>query len=185
MTRMRNVLAAGAAALAACASAPDVRVEYDPAISFDTYRTFAFDSPTGAERAGFAGISRYLAAATRRELEARGLRYQESLPDLLVNFGVNLVEKQSGPAAAPIAGGGYYGYRRGSYSAWNGYPWSDPAMQYTEGTLNIDIVDARRRQLVWEGVVVGVVTTDNLADPRPAVDGAVNAAMQKFPRASK
>jgi hypothetical protein len=58
-------------------------------------------------------------------------------------------------------------------------------MQYTEGTLNIDLVDAKRRQLVWEGVVAGVVTPDKLADPRPAVDAAVKAAMAKFPEPMK
>ena len=184
MTMIRNLFAAAAMALCACASGPDVRVQYDRDAPFDAYRTFAFETPLGTDRTGYGTISRHLAAAARRELEAKGLRYDDVSPDVRVNFSARLAEKVSGSAPAPIAGG-YYGYRRGSYSAWSGYPWSDTAMSYTEGTLNIDIVDTRRKQLVWEGVVVGVVTEAKLADVQDAVDGAVKAALSQYPRASR
>lgn len=44
----------------------------------------------------------------------------------------------------------YYGYRRGYYSPWVGYSYATETTvsQYTEGTFNIDIVDARRQQLI-------------------------------------
>jgi len=184
MSMIRSLFAAGALALGACASGPDVRVQYDREAPFDSYRTFAFESPLGTDRTGYGTISRHLAAAARRELEAKGMRYDDASPDVRVNFSARLAEKVSGSSPAPIAGG-YYGYRRGSYSAWSGYPWSDTTMSYTEGTLNIDIVDTKRKQLVWEGVVVGVVTDSKLADLQGAVDGAVKAALSQYPRAAR
>ena len=183
MSVVRNLFAAGALALGACASTPEVRVQYDKAAPFDSYRSFAFASPLGTESAGYASVSRYLTASARRELEARGMRYDETSPDVRVNFNARLTEKLSG--GTPSIAGGYYGYRRGSYSAWSGYPWSDPAMAYTEGTLNVDIVDTKRRQLVWEGVVVGVVTEAKLADLQASVDGAVKAAFAQYPKTAR
>ena len=53
--------------------------------------------------------------------------------------------------------------------------------QYKEGTLNIDVVDAARRQLVWEGVVTDSVTQKTLDNVQAAVDTAVAAAFSKYP----
>jgi hypothetical protein len=183
--RPRVLFAAGVAAfaLAGCAAGPDVRVEYDKAAPFASYKSFAFESPTGTERAGQPVLSRYLAASTRRELESRGLRYDEKTPDLRVNFNARIADKTSVAAPAPLAAG-YYGYRPGSYSTWSGYPWADTAMSYTEGTLNVDVVDTARKQLVWESVVVGAITDAKLQDLQAAVDGVVKAAFAKYPNAS-
>ena len=171
-----------ALALAGCSAGPEVRVEYDRAAAFDTYKSFAFESPLGTEQAGQAVLSRYLAASTRRELEARGMRYDDARPDVRVNFNAKVASKTSVAAPAPLATG-YYGYRPSSYSTWSGYPWGDTAMSYTEGTLNVDVVDTARRQLVWESVVVGAITDAKLQDLQGAVDGVVKAAFEKFPRA--
>jgi hypothetical protein len=177
----RCLFAVAALVLGACASGPDVRVQYDKAAPFESYRTFAFASPLGTEASGYPAVSRYLTASTRRELESRGMRYDEQSPDVRVNFNAKLAQKVSGASPAPIAGG-YYGYRRGSYSAWSGYPWADTAMSYTEGTLNVDVVDTRRKQLVWEGVVMGVVGEAGVTHMQESVDNAVKAAFAQYPR---
>jgi hypothetical protein len=161
---------------AACASGPQVRVESDATAPFSTYRTFAFQSPLGTDGGSPEhAVSRYLKAATRRELEARGIRYDEAAPDLRVNFNARLSE--TGPSTA--GAGSYYSYRHGYYSAWSAYP-SLEAPQ-TVGTVNIDIVDVKRRQLVWEAIVTGAVTDKTLTDLQPAVDRAVTAAFARFP----
>ena len=185
MTTVRSFVAAAVLALSGCASGPDVRVEYDKSAPFDRYNTFAFETPLGTDLSGYQGaVSRYLTASARRELEERGMRYDAAAPDVRVNFSAKLAEKLSVTAPAPLAGG-YYGYRRGYYSTWSGYPWADTAMQYTEGTLNVDVVDVARKQLVWESVVVGVVTEAKLADLQASIDEAVKAAFAKYPRARR
>ena len=171
-----------AATLAACESAPQVRMDYDHAADFRNYTTYSFANPLGTDRNGYEGsISRYLKAATRQELDARGMRYVESNPQLIVNFNGRLSDKLRSTPATLYPPPGYYGYRRGYYGAWPGYAMVDTVEPYTEGTLNIDIVDVARKQLVWETVVTDSITDKTLANPQPAIEAAVKAAFAKYP----
>jgi hypothetical protein len=77
--------------------------------------------------------------------------------------------------------GPYYGYRSGFYGGWPGYGWGDDVYQYTEGTLSVDLVDARRRQLVWEGVAVGEVQNPDSAGSQQNVDKVVAEIFAKYP----
>jgi hypothetical protein len=54
--------------------------------------------------------------------------------------------------------------------------------QYQEGTLTIDVIDAARKQLVWEGTVTKSLTSKDKNDVGTALDAAVTAAFAKFPR---
>ena len=169
-------------AMAGCASSPTVRTNVDQSANFAQYKTFAFVSPLGTDRSGYRSIvSQHLMDATQRELEARGLRRVDGDSQLLVNFNANLSQKlQVMPSMGPMYGGGYYGYRRGFYGAWPMYD-ANTVTQYTEGTLNIDLVDAARKQLVWEGVVTNTVTDSDLNAVQPALYAAVAAAFAKYP----
>jgi hypothetical protein len=178
-------IAATLLALAGCASTPDVRSDFDRSVDFSQYKTFAFANPLGTDRSGYQTlVSQHLKAAARRELEARGMRLDESAPQVLVNFNAALSEKlRVSPMPAPTMGlgfgRGYYGYRMGMYGTFPLY--EERVSQYTEGTLNIDIVDARRKQLVWEGVVKGTVTQKTMDNLQPAIDAAVTAAFARYP----
>lgn len=180
-------VAASLLALGGCASGPDVRVEYDHTAQFTQYQTFGFVSPLGTDRYGYQGfVSQYLTAATQRELEARGVRRVSDNPQLLVNFNAVLTEKvHVTTVPAPMIGigygGGYYGYRTGIYGAWPLYYDQTIVTPYQEGTLNIDLVDAARKQLVWEGVVTDIVTQDMLDNLQASIDAAVAAAFAKYP----
>ncbi len=173
--------------LGACASAPDVRVNYDRSADFSQYKTFGFASPLGTDRGGYQSIvSQHLKAATQREMESRGLRLDAASPQLLINFSGALNDKMRVTTLPSTTmgigmGGGYYGYRAGMYSAWPIYRDETVVTPYKEGTLNIDVVDAARKQLVWEGVVTGSVTPSTLDNLQPAIDAAVAAAFAKYP----
>ena len=182
-------LASALLILGGCASGPDVRVEYDPSTNFAQYQTFAFVSPLGTDRDGYQSIvSQRLIAATQREMEARGMRFVAEHPQLLVNFNAALADKlRVITTPAPMIGvgigygGGYYGYRTGVYGAWPLYYDQTTVTPYQEGTLNIDIVDAARKQLVWEGLVTDIVTQDMLDNMQASIDAAVAAAFAKYP----
>lgn len=189
---MKNLLPLAVAAsllvLGGCASGPEVRVEYDPSTHFAQYQTFAFASPLGTDRNGYQSIvSQRLIAATQREMEARGMRLVSSNPQLLVNFNAALTEKMRVTTTpVPVVGvgigdGGYYGYRAGMYGAWPLYQDWTTVMPYNEGTLNIDVVDVARKQMVWEGVVTDIVTQDMLDNLPASIDAAVAAAFAKYP----
>lgn len=183
------LLAASLLALEGCASGPDIRADFDPSTNFAQYTTFAFVQPLGTDRDGYQSIvSQRLKAATQREMEARGLRLDAGHPHLLVNFNTTLTEKMRvTPAPTVMVGvgaGGYYGYRTGMYGAWPLYYDQTTVTPYQEGTLNIDVVDAARKQLVWEGVVTDIVTQEMLDNLQTTIDAAVAAAFSKYPLAA-
>jgi hypothetical protein len=53
--------------------------------------------------------------------------------------------------------------------------------QYTEGTLNIDVVDVSSKKLVWEGFMTDRVTQKKLRELETTIDNAVHAIMQCYP----
>jgi hypothetical protein len=178
----------GAALLATgCASGPRVRAERDAAVDFSRYRTFAFVEPLGTDRAGYQTmVSQHLKAATRRELESRGLRLVEADPQLLVNFNGRLSEKfrtSTVPSSGMTFGygRGYYLYRTGFYTTWPLYQPETRVQSYTEGTLNVDVIDAEKKQMIWEGVAVGRVTDKTYDNLKPEIDSVIAAIFANYP----
>ena len=169
--------------LSGCATGPDVRVDFDRLTDFTHYQSFGFVSPLGTDRGGYQSIvSQHLKAATQRQLEARGLHLDTVAPQLLINFYAQLNQKLR-VTTMPTAGigGGYYGYRAGLYAPWPMYYDQTIVTPYTEGTLNIDVIDAARKQMVWEGVVIESVTQNTLDNLATAINAAVAAAFVKYP----
>lgn len=186
ISRLRTVLVlAAAVVVAACASqGPRIRSSKDSSVDFTQYRSFAFVTPLGTDRANYESlVSRTLKATASRELEVRGLVYDEAAPDLLVNFSGRLDEKlRVSPSPSLSMGVGYYGYRHGIYGTWPLYHETD-IQQYTQGTLNVDVIDARRRQMVWEGVAIGRVTAKTHKNVEAAIKSVMPDIFATFPRA--
>lgn len=165
--------------MASCASQPTVRTDRDPRADLAAYQTFAFFEPLTTDRKLYSTLlSVRLRDATRRELQKRGYIYDESRPDLLVNFNVNIKERQELHARPRF---GYYHYRYGLYDPWPGYAEDFYTVTYKEGTLVIDLVDAARKQLVWQGVATGRITEKMLRNPNEAVDKAVTEIFAQYP----
>jgi hypothetical protein len=167
-----------AALISSCASPPRVYSNVDPAASFANYSTYAFQSPLGTDRPEYTSLlSQYLKIAVGRELNARGYRQVDKDADLKVNFYVQTEEKIRSTSVP--AYGGYYGYR--PYGVWGGYAGYETRItQYTEGTLTIDIVDADRNQLVWEGTLIDRIPGDQAANLRPRVEESVRLVFDRF-----
>ncbi len=182
MTASRFAPLLGALLAAGCAGyGPEIRVDQDPAANFAAYRTYGFAPQLGTDRGGYGTLtSQRLREAVGRELTARGYRYVDRDPDLFANF---YLKEQQKTEVDPMPGGfnSVYAYRWGWYGGWPGYVDQTYVYQYTEGTLNIDLVDRARRQLVWEGVAVGRVTDKDRVDPGPALDRAVGEIFARYP----
>ncbi len=163
-------------AVSGCTS-NNLRSDYDRDVNFGAYKTYNFIQGAGSDYEGYESLfTQYMVAAISREMEKRG--YEKSGdPDLLVNFNANMQEKtkvtQTQSAPSP-----YYGYRRGYYDPWGGYGYGTQThvSQYTEGTYNIDLIDAQRKQLVWEAVGIGRVTEKKLKN----LERTVNEGVPKF-----
>jgi hypothetical protein len=168
--------------LAACSSSkifdPKVFVNQDPAADFSKYRTYNYEPQLGTdERRGYRSIlSTYLIDAMDEQMQQRGYTKADN-PDLMINFFVAREQKIKA-TQSPSMSGGYYGYRSGYYGAYGGYDTT--VTQYTQGTLNIDLVDNKTRTLVWEGIAVGRVTDRVRENAQVAVNSAVTDTMAKY-----
>lgn len=167
--------------LAACASGPRIRSDVDPAASFVNYRTYNFAAELGTDRAGYSTlITADFKRAASREMEARGYRLADN-PDLLVNFFVSVRDATSVQSTPVVVGVDYYRYRNGLYVAWPLYGNDVRSVQYKVGTASIDVVDAARRQLVWEGTAEGRLSSRMQKDPGPAIDKVVAEIFERYP----
>lgn len=164
--------------VAACTSAPGMRSDMDPEADFGQFRSYGFVEVPGTDQAEYQTlVTGHFKRALRREMDARGYRYEETDPDLLLNFNVTISERlhvSNLPAA-----GIYYGYR--GYGTWGGYGAYNSVYKYNHGTVNIDIVDARRRQLVWEGVAEGKMKESDLTNATQRIDRVVTLIMKMYP----
>ena len=173
---MRAVVCCWILVLGGCATGPKIRVDMDPGTDLRSYKTFAFFEPASTDGTQYTTlISARLKQSTRAQLERLGFVYAEAEPDLRVNFFLKVVNKQEIRTS-----GGYYGYRANRYGTWAGYPYVD-TVEYREGTLSVDLVDTKRRQLVWQGIAEGEVQDDSLKSPGPAIDGVVAKIFSNFP----
>ncbi len=168
--------------LAACASTPRVASQADPSADFSRYRSFAFFSPLALEQHGYTTItSNRIRAAVRTQMESRGYVFDEANPDLWVNLNAYLQDKTQVTTMPEVDYDYYYSYRARSYVAVPYWRDRTDVRQYTEGTLNVDVVDARRKQLVWEGVAVGTVSRMKPEQRGERIDAAVAAIFATYP----
>jgi Domain of unknown function (DUF4136) len=183
MRRNASWIAAAALALTGCAttSEPDITIDYDRSANLASFKTYGFPEEVGTDRAGYSTlVTRYFKDAVSREMQKRGYVYDETDPDLLVNFFSNVREVTDVRSAAYAGFGyGYYGYRYGLYGGWPFYDDVD-TVTYKVGTANIDIVDGERMQLIWEGVAEGRITQDEMKNPRATIDAVVTELFQRF-----
>jgi hypothetical protein len=181
----KHLFWAGALLLAACATTPtrDITVDYDRKADLGAFKTYGFPAELGTDRAGYSTlITTYFKNAVDREMQRRGFVYEEKDPDLLVNFFANVRDVADVRRTPRFSFGyGYYGYRYGLYSAWPYYHDDVDTVHYKVGTANIDIVDAERMQLIWEGVAEGRISRDDMKNPQVAIDSVVTELFQRFP----
>ena len=152
------MLAVSVLLLASCASKPNIVSDYDHTIDFSQYKTYAFFNPMGIENPNYSSIyGSIFRSAISKEMESRGYKKSDN-PDLMINVSGRLEDKTRVTTTSdPYMGGGYYGYRRGAYGTWGGYGYGTTThvSNYTEGTINVDMVDRAQKRMVWEGVAVG------------------------------
>lgn len=182
--KLAATLIVGTALLAGCAaSGPTIQSDYDREADFTTYKTFAFFDPLGTDKSGYSTlVTSHFKSAAREEMQQLGYTYSEQSPDLLVNFFSN-TENRTDIRTSPsiTASYGYYGYRSGLYMGLPLYGSETQSRHYKVGTLNIDVVDSEKEQLVWEGIAEGKLSKEAMANPRDAIRSAVKQIFATYP----
>lgn len=163
------ILVAGLIGAAACTSI-NTSSSFDSTASFDSYRTFGIDSKSSLPPL----LNREIEQALQNELTQRGLKPAKSA-DLLVNY-FTLVE--DGVRVTETPTNIYVPHRRG-YTVWTAY--NTEIQEITEGTLFVDIVDARTKKLVWEGSAHGIVSRGDLERNKAKISKAINNMLAELP----
>lgn len=168
--------------LAGCATGPRITTDADPSADFGSYRTFVFFAPLAVEKEGYSTpASSRMKAAVRRELEARGYAYDEASPDLMVNINAYVDERTDVYNTPQMETALYYSYRARSYVAVPYWSNRTDVYRYAEGTLNVDLVDAREKALVWEGVAVGRMSRMKPAERAARTDSTIASIFAEYP----
>lgn len=157
-------------AVGGCASGPQYLFNVDSAANFASYRTFGFYD----ERAYESVAHRHLKSAITREMQARGYRRAEQ-PDLLIN--IHLLHREDAGGVATASN--YYRYRGDRY-AWRAGV-KTVASSYTDGTLNIDVVDRASGSLLWEGIAIGSVSQRMYESLEGTIDTVTAKLFEGFP----
>lgn len=146
--------------ITACGSTTKIHSDYDHSIDFSQYKTFGYYSPMGIENPNYSSLlGQMFRDAIDAQMLPRGY-VKSNNPDILINVSARLEDKtQVRTTTDPMMYGGYYGYRGGMYDPWGGYGYGTTThvSQYTEGTVNVDMVDVKQKRMIWEGIAIGRV----------------------------
>jgi hypothetical protein len=156
----------------------NVSSDFDKAAQFPMYKTYAFTPE--ALNLNIEELNRKrIITAVENELSLKGFTKSEN-PDVLIDIKVSGEKKQT--ATATTAGGYGYGYRYG----WGGGTTYVNYDSYTEGTVFINMIDASKKEVVWQGRGVGTIDPTASAEKREKnINYAVKQIFTKYPPKTK
>ena len=187
---LRRIALLGLALLLSACETMQVSHDYNPAVDFAKFRSWAWKDPAVKYQPNNPMLrsdltEQRILQAISGQLDQRGLRPAAagSKPDLQVQAWLIVANRQEqvvtnygygGPWGGPW--GGYWG------GPWEGY-WGAPMYNetrnvvYQVGTLQIDLIDAKDGKLVWRGSAEKVIDSSPTPTERSA---AINEAVTKI-----
>jgi hypothetical protein len=176
--------------LSSCVS---VRVasDYDRETNFKEYKTYAFYK-TGIDKAQISDLDKKrILRAIDNEMASRGFTKSQS-PDILVSIFTK--EREQVDVYNNNFGWGWGGFGWGGWG-WGG-PWAwGPGFGWgggfgpnvstrTEGSLYIDLIDSKNKELVWQGRGIGTLNnTTNIEKKEERIKEFVSQILEAYPPA--
>lgn len=153
-----------------------VAADYDQNADFNSYKSFAFFK-TGIDKAEISDLDkRRILRAIEAELIAKGFTKSEN-PDLLVSIFTK--ERQEVNVWRNNSFGGF-GYGWGWSPFYNNF--NNNVSTSTQGSLYIDLIDAKKKELVWQGKGSGYLRSYSNVDKKEArIKEFVTEIMTKYP----
>ena len=166
------------ALLSSCGPSLKISSDYDQSADFTMYRTFSiYDLKTNGHvnELNKDRIAKYI----RAEMTKKGFKETDTRPDLMVNAVTVIKDKRS-----LVANSSYYNY--GGF--YRPYTYWAPASSYTtlstyqykDGSLVIDVVDAKTKKMIWEGSA-SAQFEKKPENPDAAISSTVAKIMERFP----
>ncbi len=172
-----SFLVLASAALLACARM-SAGADFAPGLDLQPYRTFDW----GAGDTLTAGDPRLddnpffdarVRAAVELELAAKGVQRDTTVPDLLIHYHASVRQRVDVVRADEMRG-----YTFGRVNA------PDKVLAYEEGTLILDVAEAKTKRILWRGW--SQTDVDGLLNDPPALEKRIGESVRKmmaqFPR---
>jgi len=176
-TVIRAAVFAGTIALVLCLGCGptlQVRTDYDHTVTFTRYQTFSIGEAKVIEKGAVTEnsfVKDRIDNAITQALLGRGLTKGGTNADLAVKYaaGARTVRELETAGVPPMVG-----------PMWGPYPQDFWVSEHPEGTLIIDLTDAKSGKLLWRANIVAQGT--GLNDPG-FIQKAVNKAFESYPPA--
>lgn len=163
-----------------CGTSLKVISNYDKNANFRQYKTFVIDPVRINESMSQEDINR-ITNAVKADLVRKGFVENTSAPDLKITAAAIIKDKQAGTANANASS---YRPREWDESVGaTGYTTYN-LQNYKDGSLLIDIADAKTNKLVWEGIGNKQVNKPS-KDPDREIPAIVTSVMAGFPPKEK
>jgi len=164
-------------ALAACASSPDIQITTDPKADLSKFTTFAFVNADAKEPGTITDpmVRQRLANMIAAQLSTRGYQIaaQGQAPTLAVHFTGSVSQQQRVFMEGP--GQGFYGY------GWRQDMGGFDTANYRKGTLTVDLIDPKQKQLVWQARISEALTESYSEENFTRIERAIAAAFKDLP----
>lgn len=139
--------------LVAACDTVSVYSDYDKNVDFAPYKTYAYFKP-GIDKVEISDLDkRRILRAIDEQMQAKGFTKSDN-PDLLINIFTKSREQVD---VNQFSAGWGYGWGWG----WNPYMMyggQTTVSTSTQGTLYIDLIDAKKKEMIWQGEGQGTLT---------------------------
>ena len=120
-----------------------VFTDHDSGVDFTKYKTFAYFKP-GIDKVEISDLDkRRILKAIDFQMSQKSL-IKSDMPDLLISINTTAKEKV-------YINNMNYGFWGWGWNPWMWGPNQNNVSTRTEGSLYIDLIDAKTKQLVWQG----------------------------------
>jgi Domain of unknown function (DUF4136) len=154
------------------ASAQKIRVDFDHACNFSQYRTYSWSGPPDVD--GFNQLMQQrLMGFVEESLAAKGLKHVAANGELLISCQMNTREEER-----------YITYTNGFGFGWDwgggGAISTTTADPLLLGTLTLDVVDAHRNRLIFQGTATDSVSSRPARNTKKLAR-SVHKILEKYP----
>jgi len=176
--KCREIIGIAFATLLASCTSLSVKNDFNPAVDFDNYKSFAWVSPhplVGMPPGSNPLLEQRLMDITKELLTAKGYRHvvNAETADFVVGFAVGAADK--------VRIDSYPARYRGTWHWSPVYAHDVSVRQYTEGRLTVDIFDVVTQQPAWHGWATRKVSANDPNSSRTQLREALTAILAKFP----
>ena len=149
-----------------------VSSDYDREANFKEYNSFAFYKP-GIDKAKISDLDkRRILRAIDAEMTSKGMIKSEN-PTLLVSIFTQ--EKERVDVYNDNFGWGY------GWNSWYGGGYGSYVSRSTEGSLYIDLIDAKTNLLVWQGLGAATLSNQSIEKKEERIREIVKKILLAYP----